>query len=91
MFAHETVFRDRRVRSMNNRTEKSVMRDWREWSRFVRPGGRVAFHDARMFEKGWPTKSDGRVEVVQSLFRNQRWPGWRIVDEVHSLVIVERT
>jgi hypothetical protein len=71
--------------------EKSVMRDWREWSRFVRPAGRVAFHDARIFENGWPTKSDGPVEVVQSLFRDQRLPGWRIIDEVHSLVIVERT
>ena len=71
--------------------EKSVIRDWNEWSPFVRPGGRVAFHDARIFENGWPTKNDGPVQAVQSLFRDQTLPGWRIIDEVHSLVIVERT
>ena len=54
--------------------EKSVTRDWSEWSLFVRPGGRVAFHDARVFENGWPTKSDGPVRrlTVESLFRDQQ-------------------
>ena len=69
----------------------SVIRDWNEWHRFVRPGGRVAFHDARMFENGWPKEGDGPVEAVNSLFRDQRIPGWRIIEEVHSLVIVERS
>jgi hypothetical protein len=71
--------------------EKNVIRDWSEWSRFVRPGGRVAFHDARIFENGWPRKGDGPVNLVKSLFRDQQLPNWRIIDEVHSLVIVERT
>lgn len=71
--------------------EESVMRDWKEWHRFVKPGGRVAFHDARIFENGWPKKTDGPVKAVQSLFRDQQLPDWRIVDEVHSLVVVERT
>jgi predicted O-methyltransferase YrrM len=70
--------------------EESVLRDWSEWNGFVRPGGRVAFHDARIFENGWPTASDGPVKVVQSLFRAQKLPNWRIIAEVHSLVIVER-
>lgn len=70
--------------------ETCVIRDWNEWSRFVRPGGRVAFHDARVFENGWPSEDDGPVKVVQSLFRDQRLPNWKIIDEVHSLVIVER-
>ena len=72
-------------------TEEGVIRDWSEWHRFVRPGGRVAFHDARIFEKGWPKEGDGPVKVVNSLFRDQPLPNWRIIEEVHSLVIVERT
>jgi hypothetical protein len=28
--------------------------------------------------------------VVNSLFRDGRLPNWRIIEEVHSLVIVER-
>jgi predicted O-methyltransferase YrrM len=71
--------------------EKSVIRDWREWHPFVRPGGRVAFHDARIFENGWPKKDDGPVTVVQSMFRDQQLTNWKIIDEVHSLVVVERT
>jgi len=71
-------------------TEEGVLSDWREWHRFVQPGGRVAFHDARIFENGWPKKGDGPVKVVNSLFRDGRLPNWRIIEEVHSLVIVER-
>jgi predicted O-methyltransferase YrrM len=71
-------------------SEKSVIRDWSEWHRFVRLGGRVAFHDARVFERGWPSEDDGPVKVVKSLFRDHQSPDWKIVAEVHSLVIVER-
>jgi len=71
--------------------EKAVRRDWDEWSVFVAPGGCVAFHDARVFEGGWPRANDGPVRVVNGLFRETPLPGWEIVDEVHSLVIVRRS
>jgi predicted O-methyltransferase YrrM len=73
-----------------NHTLEFVSRDWEEWHRFIKPGGRLAFHDARIFENGWPRKEDGPVKLVDSLFRNQHSPNWKIVEEVHSLVIVER-
>ena len=72
-------------------TEEGVLKDWYEWHRFLRSGGRVAFHDARIFKDGWPQEGDGPVKVVNSLFRERRVPDWRIIEEVRSLVIVERT
>ncbi len=52
--------------------------------------GTAIFHDARVFPGGWPTPADGPVKVVKSLFRDARFAGWRIVEEVHSMVVVQR-
>jgi predicted O-methyltransferase YrrM len=68
----------------------AVHQDWNEWSRFVVPGGLAIFHDARVFENGWPTPDYGPVRAVNELFRNGKSIGWRIVDEVDSLVVLER-
>ena len=70
--------------------EAAVERDWQDWSRFVRPGGSVIFHDARVFEGGWTTAEYGPVRLVNRLFRSGGVPGWTIIEEVHSLVIVRR-
>jgi len=70
--------------------EQAVRRDWNDWSKFVRPGGVVVFHDARLFEGGWTKPEDGPVRVVDGLFRNSRLPGWHIIQEADSVVIVER-
>jgi predicted O-methyltransferase YrrM len=71
-------------------SEDAVRRDWKEWSRFVVPGGVVLFHDARLFRDGWTRAEYGPVKLVDELFRGQALPGWSIVEEVHSLVVVER-
>jgi predicted O-methyltransferase YrrM len=71
-------------------TEQGVWRDWNDWSRFVIPGGVVLFHDSRLFEQGWTEPRNGPVKVVNQLFREQTNHEWRIVDEVHSLTVVER-
>ncbi|HBB32225.1 MAG TPA: hypothetical protein DC064_10620 [Cyanobacteria bacterium UBA9273] len=68
----------------------SCLQDWQEWNRFVVPGGIVAFHDARIFEDGWTKEDWGPVIVVKELFRNHHNPQWSIVDEVDSLVIIQR-
>ena len=68
----------------------AVRQDWADWSRFVVPGGLVLFHDARVFENGWTTSDYGPVRVVNDSFRSGRINGWRIVDEVDSLVVVKR-
>jgi predicted O-methyltransferase YrrM len=70
--------------------ESAVRQDWTDWSRFVAPDGLVMFHDARAFENGWPTPDYGPVRVVNDLFRSERTDGWRIVDEVDSLVVIKR-
>jgi predicted O-methyltransferase YrrM len=71
-------------------SEEAVLRDWHDWSKFVIPGGIVIFHDARVFENGWTKESDGRVKVVNELFREGKEVGWEIIEEVHSLVVVRR-
>jgi hypothetical protein len=71
-------------------TEEGVGQDWAEWSDHVAPGGVVLFHDARLFEGGWTSADYGPVKLVDDLFRQQRIPGWRIVEEIHSLLVVER-
>jgi predicted O-methyltransferase YrrM len=73
-----------------NHDESAVRRDWEEWHGFVAPKGIVAFHDARMFRNGWPTASDGPVKIVNALFREQNTTGWKIVDETHSIVFLEK-
>jgi hypothetical protein len=70
--------------------EAAVRQDWDDWSPFVQPRGVVVFHDARIFEGGWTSAEYGPVKVVNALFRVKPLAGWKIVDEVHSLVAVER-
>lgn len=69
---------------------RGIQRDWDDWSRFVASGGLVVFHDARLFEGGWTNPAYGPVKLVDRLFRNTKNQGWMIVQEVHSLVVVER-
>ncbi len=70
--------------------EEAVTRDWENWSRFVEPGGVVVFHDARVFAGGWTAADWGSVRLVDRLFRSGGTSGWRIVREVHSMVVVEQ-
>lgn len=71
-------------------SESGVRRDWNDWSPFVRPGGVVIFHDARVFEGGWPGPDWGPVRLANELFRQAHTPEWTIAEEVDSLLIVER-
>jgi predicted O-methyltransferase YrrM len=68
----------------------AVHQDWKEWNRFVVPGGLALFHDARVFENGWTTPDYGPVRAVDELFRSRQSSNWRIVDEVDSLVVLQR-
>ena len=70
--------------------EAAVERDWRDWSHFVKPGGMVIFHDARVFERGWTTPDYGPVKFVERVFRGGNSPGWSIVEEIHSVLVVRR-
>jgi predicted O-methyltransferase YrrM len=71
-------------------SDQGVQRDWDDWGRFVVPKGVAIFHDARIFEGGWTTPEYGPVRLVDRVFREQKILGWEIVEEVHSLVVLER-
>jgi predicted O-methyltransferase YrrM len=71
-------------------SESGVQRDWNDWSRFVKPGGVVIFHDARLFDGGWTNPSYGPVKLVDRLFRAGSSPDWSIAEEIHSLLVVQR-
>ena len=71
-------------------SEAAVERDWNDWSRFVKPGGIVIFHDARLFQGGWTAPDYGPVRFVDRFFRSDRAPEWTIAEELHSLFVVRR-
>jgi predicted O-methyltransferase YrrM len=62
--------------------------DWNVWHDHVRPGGAVAFHDARADRQGGQGLP-GPTGVVDQLFRDAD-SSWPIVTEVDSLVVVRR-
>lgn len=67
---------------------EAVLADWRAWSPHVGSKGVVAFHDAIRA----PGHPDGPARAIDHLFRDpRREPDWRIVDEVETLVVVEKT
>lgn len=70
--------------------EAAVEQDWTEWSGFVRPGGIVIFHDARLFDGGWTTSDYGPVRLVNRLFRENKPATWSIAEEIHSVVVLKR-
>jgi hypothetical protein len=72
-------------------SEAAVQRDWDDWHGHVVQSGVVAFHDAALFPGGWPQADWGPVRIVDKLFRSQPLNGWRIAQQVDSLVIVERS
>ena len=70
--------------------EPGVLLDWESWHGFVRPGGHVLFHDARLGREGG-RGLPGPTAVVDRLFRSASpVPGWEIVAEVDRCVAVRR-
>jgi predicted O-methyltransferase YrrM len=69
--------------------EAAVRLDWEAWSRWVEPGGVVAFHDAREGQpRGWGQA--GPTAVVDELFRAHPLEGWAIAAERDTVVAVRR-
>jgi hypothetical protein len=71
-------------------SEAAVQNDWSDWHRFIATGGIVVFHDARVFPGGWTKPDWGPVKLVNDLFRGTGLRGWSIVQEVDSVVVVQR-
>ena len=71
--------------------EPAVEHDWREWSPFVRTGGVALLHDACLFPGGWTTPEYGPVRFANRVLRSGKANGWRVAEEVDSLIVLERT
>jgi Methyltransferase domain len=71
--------------------------DWEQFSRWVEPDGVVVFHDARMGlpgGEGLPGEGGvlGPTTLVDELFRgDDAVDGWRLREERHTMVVVQRT
>jgi hypothetical protein len=66
---------------------EGVSGDWNAWSPLVRMGGHVALHDSR----STPTRNleeAGSARFTRDVVRHA--PGWRVVEEVDSLTVVQR-
>ena len=71
-------------------TESGCELDWSCWQRFLAPGGRAVFHDARADQldgRGLP----GPTAVVARHFRDGQTPAWTILAEADRTVVVTRT
>jgi MMP 1-O-methyltransferase len=70
-------------------SEAGCERDWSCWRRFLGPGARAVFHDARADQpdgRGLP----GPTAVVARRFRGGAEPGWEILTEADRTVVVAR-
>ncbi len=71
--------------------EDAVQKDWEDWHPYVVNDGIVAFHDARLFPSGWTSPAYGPVKFINRFFRDSSQPGWAIIDEVDSLVLLRKS
>jgi hypothetical protein len=67
-----------------------VRQDWEDWNRCVGSVRFVRFHDARVFFGCWPQAHSVPVCLIAAIFHNGVSLNLKIVDAVHSLVVVER-
>jgi predicted O-methyltransferase YrrM len=63
--------------------------DWESWHDHVRPGGFVAFHDARAGKPGG-LGAPGPTQVVDEVLRSDPPAGWALTDELDALVVAQR-
>ena len=69
-------------------TWEGIASDWEAWSGLVAPGGHVALHDSRVTPVR-PIEAAGSVRFTNEVIR--RDPRYRVMDEVDSVTVLERT
>lgn len=67
---------------------EAVLRDWKDWSPFLVPGGVVALHDSRVFPGGWVRPADGPVRAVEEIAKTAS--DFELLEGVDSLSILRR-
>jgi len=71
-------------------SERGCERDWNDWRRFLAPGGRVVFHDARADQPGG-RGLPGPTAVVARHLRGLGTPGWELLAQADRTVAARRT
>lgn len=70
-------------------TKEAVLRDYNQWTPFLKVGGILAIHDSRMFRPGGAPFHVGPSEVARDqVYANSRQ--WEIVGEAFSLTVARR-
>ena len=67
---------------------EAVLRDWKDWSPFLVPGGVVAFHDSRVFPGGWVRSADGPPRAVAEILKTET--DFDLLEGVDSLTVLRR-
>jgi hypothetical protein len=65
-----------------------VKKDYELYAAKLSANGLMAFHDARVFDKGWTRPDWGPVRLVEEVIKPSNQ--WEIVEEVDSLVVIKR-
>lgn len=67
----------------------NVLEDFNDWTPFLKHGGLLAMHDARMSRPGGARYHPGPSRVADEMIFNNG-DAWEVVGEAHSLVIVKK-
>jgi hypothetical protein len=67
---------------------EGVRKDFELYSQLLSENGIIALHDARLFSEGWTRPDWGPVRLVEEIIKPSR--GWKIVEEVDSLVLIQK-
>jgi predicted O-methyltransferase YrrM len=67
---------------------EGVFQDWNEWSPYVKPGGHVALHDARVAGGSWAGPKDGPARLFESIIAPSG--DWDLVGDAVSTVVIQR-
>lgn len=72
---------------------EACSQDWKQWSRYIVPGGIVIFHDARMGKSNgayWDG-FEGPTLVIQDILSSAQFSSeWQIVEEFMTMVVLEK-
>jgi hypothetical protein len=66
----------------------AVTKDFELYSQKLSPTGTIAFHDSRIFPKGWTGLEWEPVQFIDKVIRQDK--GWEIVEETDSIVFIQR-
>jgi predicted O-methyltransferase YrrM len=67
---------------------EAVRQDWNDWAVHVRPGGRVALHDAIVAPGLWTKPDDGPVRLIREVLEDGG--GWEMAGAADSTAVLTK-